>query len=77
MNEQSQILINAERLEGESFEQYKQRQKLVKKAIKQYKRGKYFWDSIVYKKDGLVDTEKTMGTYKRVNKSKQKDLIMN
>ena len=41
------IPINPERLKGESFEQYKKRQRIVKKGIKQYLKGDMFHVSSV------------------------------
>ena len=41
------IPINPERVKGESFEQYKKRQRIVKKGIKQYLKGDMFHVSSV------------------------------
>ena len=55
------IPIDPKRLEGESFENYKKRQKLVNKAIKIYQKGRYVWKSnkgeIVLKED-IIKLEK-------------------
>ena len=57
---EERLSIRNERLEGESFEDYKRRQKIVNKSIRLYRRGKMFHVSSILipkmDKDGKIVT---------------------
>lgn len=70
------IPINPERIEGESFEAYKKRQKLVNKTIKQYRKGQLIWISQkgeVYIPDYKKFDMKDKKDYERVIKERKKE----
>lgn len=68
------IPINPERIEGESFDAYKKRQRLVNQAIRKYRKGQLIWVSQKgevyapdYSKINKKDKEKYLKEFKREN----------
>lgn len=52
-NKEKKYSISPERLEGETYEEYKRRQRLVKRATKIHLRGIVAWPSRIVKRDTI------------------------